>query len=133
MKKISLFVLLLLALTNLSAQNKKVKKDNRFAPQIETIIDAFKTKKVDKLNQLLIKGYTINRIPKGIEPMALPQIFQQMPSFNNYVVTDVIALKENKKVLITFSLKEQKMTANIVINKLGKITELNILGDTEMN
>ena len=133
MKKIFLFVVLSLASINLSAQNKTIRKEKKFAPQLEAIMDAFKTKKTDKLLPFLEKGYTINRVPKGIEPMALPQIFEQMPSFSKYVITGVTDLKENKKVQITFILKKERMAANIVISQQGKIRELNILEDTEMN
>jgi hypothetical protein len=65
--------------------------------------------------------------------LALPQIFQQMPSFNKYEILSLKKEKENTRVVLLFKLKEEKIKSNLLINKEGKIKELNLLEDADVN
>lgn len=133
MKRITILsVLLFMLLNSVNAQISKQQK-YRFDSQINIIMDAFKTKKVAKLNTILTTGYTIKGLPKGIEPLALPQIVQQLPSFTKYEIKNVTAEKENYRVFLVFILKEEKLSSNLLIDKHGKIKELNLLEDSKID
>ncbi|GEC80165.1 hypothetical protein B0A61_06355 [Flavobacterium aquatile LMG 4008 = ATCC 11947] len=137
MKRIyKIIVVLLLVVNNLNSQNKNsFSKEEKlhFEPQINLLLDAFKTKKVAKLNKTLAIGYTIKGLPKGIEALALPQIIQQMPSFNKYEVKSLKFEKENYRIFLVFILKEQKINSDLLIDRQGKIKELNLLENLKMD
>lgn len=133
MKNLSTLTLcLLLFCLNGNAQIKG-KQTTKFTAQIEILLDAFKTKKIDKLTPILLPGYTIKGIPKGLESVALPQIVEQMPEFTRYSIINVKPEKGNQRVNLLFVLKDQKVNVNILFDKQGKIRELNLLEDAEVN
>jgi hypothetical protein len=121
--KIILIAAVLLSFANGFAQ------DNKFEPELKTLVKMFQTKDAGVVEPILAENYTIAGIFPGAEEQVLPQVLPQFPAFDSYKLISQTNEKEGTRVKVLFI--ETAIGAgypgNFLFNKEKKIQEFNIL------
>jgi hypothetical protein len=121
--KIILIAAILLSFANGFAQ------DNKFEPQLKTLIKMFETKDAAVVEPILAENYTIAGIFPGAEEQVLPQVLPQFPAFDSYKLISQTDEKEGTRVKVLFieTATGADYPGNFLFNKEKKIQEFNIL------
>jgi len=104
-----------------------------FKIQLNAVKTAFKHKEIDSLRPFLANGYTVKGLPEGLEPMVLKELIKKMPAPEKFMIKSEAPEKRGTRITADFYYEDNVVkNYNFLIAKDGKLLELNILGDAQI-
>ncbi len=130
MKTKNTFSIILLFLSFIATAQEK----SKFTPQLDKVLEMFQKQDASIATPVLHENYIISNILPGMEEQILPQVLGQMPAFGSYEIESEKAETNGTRIELAFVGKEEgiRYPCTFLIDKNGKIAELNILENAEI-